>query len=155
MLYPKIGLMGFGTFIQPGVSFGTSELTNILVAGLSVNWSLGVLYKNNNNKKLTEVNLNKVNIQRETFLFNVNLDLTLNERELEKYKTLINQDKELLALKSRIKSAYDVKYANGITPLSELLDKVNDESAAKQNLVIHEIQYLMSAYQYKNKSGNK
>jgi len=154
MLYPKIGLMGFGTFIRPGVDFGASQLENILVAGLSVNWSLGGVYKNSNNKKLTEVNLQKVNVQRETFLFNTNLDLTQTEMELEKYKTLIEQDNELLTLKSRIKDAYDVKYENGVSTMSELLDRVNDESIAKQNLVVHEIQYLMKAYQYKNKSGN-
>jgi outer membrane protein TolC len=154
MLYPKIGFLGFGTFIQPGVEFGTSTLNSILVAGLSVNWSLGGVYKNSNNKKLTELNMQKVNVQRETFLFNTNLELTQTGTELEKYKTLINQDKELVALKSKIKNAYDVKYENGVSTMSEVLDRTNDESIAKQKLVAHEIQYLMKAYQYLNKSGN-
>ena len=100
MLYPKIGLTGFGTFIRPGADFGASKLENILVAGLSVNWSLGGVYKNSNNKKLTEINLQKVNVQKETFLFNTNLDLTQTGRELEKYTTLISQDKEIIALKT-------------------------------------------------------
>ncbi len=154
MLYPKIGIMGFGTFIQPGVDFGTSKLTNILVAGLSVNWSLGGVYKNSNNKKLNELQVQKVNVQRETFLFNTNLSLTQTEMELEKYLTLIDQDKELVSLKSRIRNAYDVKYENGISTMSALLDRTNDESIAKQKQIVHEIQYLMKAYQYLNKSGN-
>jgi outer membrane protein TolC len=154
MIYPKIGFMGFGTFIQPGVDFGSSTLNNILVVGLSVNWNLGSLYRNGNNKKLTEVNLLKINLQRETFVFNTGLLLTQTERELEKFETIIAQDKELLALKSRIKQAYDIKYENGVSTMSDLLDRVNDESIAIQNLVVHEIQYLMKAYQYKNNSGN-
>ena len=154
MLYPKIGILGFGTFIQPGADFGTSKLNNIFVGGLSLNWSLGGLYKNGNNKKITEINLQKVQVQRETFLFNTNLELTQTQLELEKYKTLIDQDKELLTLKNRIKNAYDVKYENGISTMSELLDRTNEESIARQNLIVHEIQYLMKAYQYKNKSGN-
>ncbi|WP_020529920.1 TolC family protein [Flexithrix dorotheae] len=154
MLYPKIGIMGIGTFIQPGVDFGTSKLNNILVGGLSLNWTLGNLYQNNNNKKLTEINLQKVKVQRETFLFNTNLELTQTQQELDKFKTLIDQDKELLTLKSGIKQAYEVKYENGVSTMSQLLDKVNDENAAKQNLIMHEIQYLMKVYQYKNKSGN-
>ncbi|MBX2841282.1 MAG: TolC family protein [Flammeovirgaceae bacterium] len=154
MLYPKIGIMGFGTFIQPGVDFGPSKLNNILVGGLSLNWTLGNFYKNNNNKKLAEINLQKVKVQRETFLFNTNLELTQTQQELEKFNTLIDQDKELLALKGSIKQAYDVKYENGVSTMSQLLDKVNDENAAKQMLVMHEIQYLMKVYQYKNKSGN-
>lgn len=154
MLYPKIGLLGFGTLIRPGVEFGTSTLDNIFIGGLSVNWSLGALYKNGNNKKLTGINLERVKVQRETFLFNNNLDLTQTGIELEKYQKLIEQDKEILSLKSRIKDAYETKYENGINTLSELLDRTNEESVAKQNLVVHEIQYLMKAYQYKNKTGN-
>jgi len=154
MLYPKIGILGLGAFIQPGVAFGTSQLENIFVGGLSVNWSLGGLYKNGNNKKLSEINMQKVAVQKETFLFNNNLELTQTQLELKKYKTLLDQDMEILTLKSRIKNAYDVKYENGISTMSELLDRTNDESVAQQNLIVHEIQYLMKAYQYKNKSGN-
>ncbi|MDW7693595.1 TolC family protein [Flammeovirgaceae bacterium SG7u.111] len=154
IMYPKVGIMGIGTFIQPGVDFGASTLNNILVGGLSVNWSLSSLYRNNNNKKLTGIKLQQVQNQRETFLFNTDLMLTQTRLELEKYQKLIAQDKELLELKSSIKKSYDVKYENGVSTMSQLLDKVNDESLAKQNLVVHELQYLMKAYQYKNKSGN-
>lgn len=154
MLYPKIGLLGFGTFIQPGADFGASTLNNIFVGGISINWGLGALYNNGNNKKLTDINLQKVAVQRETFLFNNKLELTQTQMELEKYKTLLDMDKEILALKSSIKKAYDVKYENGISTMSELLNRTNDESVAQQNLIVHEIQYLMKAYQYLNKSGN-
>jgi outer membrane protein TolC len=153
-LYPKLGVIGFATFIQPGVAFGTSSVEQILVAGLSLNWSIGSLYQNGNKKKLTEVNLQKAGLQRETFLFNTNLALTQTRKELEKFKEIIAQDRELLALKSRIKKSYDVQYENGVTTMSKLLDRVNDESVAQQNLIVHEIQYLMKTYQYKNQSGN-
>jgi outer membrane protein TolC len=154
MLYPKIGLLGFGTFIQPGVDFGTSTLNNIFVGGLSLNWNLGGLYTNGNNKKITEIKHQQVQTQRETFLFNTNLELTQTQIELQKYKGLLDQDREILKLKSNIKNAYEVKYENGISTMSELLDRTNEESVAKQHLIVHEIQYLMKAYQYLNKSGN-
>ena len=153
-LYPKFGVMGFATLIQPGVEFGTSTVNNILVGGLSLNWSIGSLYQNNNKKKLTEVNLQKVTLQREAFLFNTNLSLKQIGGELDKYTTLIEQDRELLNLKTSIKEAYKVKYDNGIATLSQYLDRVNDESVAQQKLLVHEIEYLMKAYQYKNQTGN-
>ena len=154
MMYPKVGLLGFGTFIQPGIDFGPSKITEIFVGGLSLNWNIGALYKNENNKKLTEINLQKVDVQRETFLFNNNLELTQTQVELEKFSKLIAQDREILALKTKIKNAYDIKYENGISTLSQMLDKTNEESVAQQNLIVHEIKYLMKVYQYKNKSGN-
>lgn len=153
-LIPKFGLMGFGVFITPGVDFGTSELTNIFVAGLSLSWQLGPLYKNANNKKLTEISLQRIQNQEETFLFNTHLELSQTDKELEKYRKLLEMDREILALKSSIKDAFMVKYDNGVATMTDVLRRINDESAAKQMMIMHEIQYLMKAYQYLNKSGN-
>jgi len=153
-LIPKFGLMGFGVFITPGVDFGTSELTSIFVGGLSLSWQLGPLYKNANNKKLTEISLQRIQNQEETFLFNTGLELQQTNMELEKYRKLLEHDRQLLALKSSIKEAYMVKYENGIATMTDVLQRINDESVAKQTMIMHEIQYLMKAYQYLNKSGN-
>lgn len=153
-LYPKIGLMGVGLFINPGVSFGPSDLTRALIAGLSLSWEIGGLYTNSNNNQLTQIGLNKINVNQETFLFNTNLQLSQTSAEISKYGSLIEKDKEILKLKSRIKDAFEVKYENGISTMSELLDRINDESMATQNLIMHEIQYLMALYQHKNISGN-
>lgn len=153
-LIPKFGLMGFGVFLTPGVEFGTSTMTNLFVAGLSVSWQLSPLYKNGNNKKLTQISLQRIQNQEETFLFNTNLELSQTDIELEKLRKLLEQDRELLALKTSIKDAYIVKHENGITTMSAMLDRINDENVTKQNMIMHEIQYLMKAYQYLNKSGN-
>lgn len=154
ILIPKFGLMGFGVFLTPGVDFGTSTLENVFVAGLSLSWQLGPLYKNGNNKKLTEISLQRIQNQEDVFLFNTNLDMTQTDKELEKFRSLLEQDRELLALKTSIKESYSVKYDNGVATMSDVLKRINDENAARQVLIMHEIQYLMKAYQYLNKSGN-
>lgn len=155
MLYPKVGVMAFGTFIQPGVDFGTSSIENLMVAGLSLNWSLGSLYKHTNNEKLLDLDLKKVALEQETFLFNTNLELQQFKVDLMRYQKQIDQDKEILKLKQRIKAAYDVKYENGTCTMSALLDRVNDESVAQQSLTMHQIQYLLKVYQYQILTGNR
>jgi outer membrane protein TolC len=154
MLIPKFGLMGFGVFLTPDLDFGASSLNNLFVAGLSVSWQLGPLYKNGNNKKLTEISLQRIQNQEDVFLFNTNLELTQTDKELEKYTALLEQDREILSLKSSIKEAYTTKYDNGVATMSDVLQRINDENAAKQSLIMHEIQYLMKVYQYLNKTGN-
>jgi outer membrane protein TolC len=153
-LIPKFGLMGVGVFITPGVDFGTSELTNIFVVGLSLSCQLGPLYKNANNKKLTEISLQRIQNQEETFLFNTKLELSQTNAEIEKYRKLLEMDREILLLKSSIKDAYMIKYDNGVATMTDVLQYINDESSAKQMVLMHEIQYLMKLYQYLNKSGN-
>jgi outer membrane protein TolC len=153
LVYPKIGILGFGAFIRPGAEFGTSTLQNVLVGGISINWSLGSLYRDGNNKKLTEVSMADVALREEAFLFNSNMEQTQTRIALKKYEKLIAQDREMLTLKSRIKKAYDTKYENGICTMAELLNRTNEESMARQNLVVHEIEYLMKIYEYRNTLG--
>jgi outer membrane protein TolC len=153
-LIPKFGLLGFGVFLTPGVDFGNSKLENLFVAGLSLNWQLGPLYKNGNNKKLTEISLQRIQNQEETFLFNTSLDLSQTSIEMEKLRKILQQDQEILALKKSIKESYTTKYDNGVATMAQMLERINDENLAKQNMIMHEIQYLMKAYQYLNKSGN-
>jgi outer membrane protein TolC len=153
LVYPKIGILGFGAFIRPGAEFGASTLQNVLVGGISINWSLGSLYRDGNNKKLTEVSMADVALREEAFLFNSNMEQTQTRIALKKYEKLIAQDREMLALKSRIKKAYDTKYENGICTMAELLNRTNEESMARQNLVVHEIEYLMKIYEYRNTLG--
>jgi outer membrane protein TolC len=153
-LYPRVGLLGFGTFLTPGIEFGASTVDRILVAGLSVSWDIGGLYRNGNNKKLDEIGLQRIQNQEETFLFNTNLQLAQTEVELQKYRELIGTSAQVLEIKQRIKSAYEVKYENGISTMTELLDKTNEENLAKQKVIFQEVQYLQKVYQYKYKSGN-
>ncbi len=154
MLFPKVGVLAFGTFLTPGIEFGTSDITNLVVAGLSVSWSLSPLYKNGNNKKLTSINLSRIQNQRETFVFNTNLELTQTDIELKRLQNSIEQHREILKLKSSIKDAYSVKYENGIATMSQFLDRMVDENLARQMIIMYEIQYLMKSYEYLNKSGN-
>ena len=153
-LYPKIGVLGFGTFLTPGIEFGASDIDRILVAGLSVSWDIAGLYRNGNNKKLDELGLKRVQNQEETFLFNTNLQLDQTQVELQKYEELIQKTKEIALIKERIKKAYEVKYENGVATMTQLLDKTNEENLAKQKLIMQEIQYLQKQYQYKYKSGS-
>ena len=153
-VFPKVGLMGFGTFIEPGIAFGNDEMNRLLVAGLSVSWELGSLYRRSNDKRIGKINLEKINVEKETFLLSTNLELTQMKNEIDRLKKLIESDLEIIQLKSEIKSAYQLKYENGICTITELLNKTNEESAAKQLNVVHEIQYMMAIYQYKTTTGN-
>ena len=153
-LYPKIGLLGFGIFVYPGISFGTSDITQLLVGGISLSWEIGGLYTNSNQNELTQIGINKINTMQETFLFNTNLELSKTNAEIEKYRSLVESDKSILKLKHSIRSSFEVKYENGISTMSELLDRINDENIATQNLIMHETQYLMALYKHKNISGN-
>jgi outer membrane protein TolC len=153
-LMPKFGIMALGVLIEPGISFGTESINSLALAGLSLSWNTGGLYKFWNNKKLNQVKLDKINNQQETFLFNNTLQLKQGSNEIEKEKEIIRNDDEIVMLKSRIRDAYQLKYDNGMCSMNDVITSINKESEARCNQALHSVQLLLSLYNYKTKTGN-
>jgi outer membrane protein TolC len=153
-LMPKIGLLGAGVLIEPGMNFGSSKFNGLALAGISMSWSTAGLYKNSNNKDLDKIEMDKINNQQETFLFNNKLQLTQANSDIEKQKAIIAKDAEIIKLKGNIKKSQQLMYDNGISPMNDLLSAINKESEAVGNQALHNVQLLMSIYNYKTISGN-
>ncbi len=151
---PKFGLMGIGILIEPGVNFATESLSSLALAGLSVSWNTAGLYKLSNNRKLNQVKMDRINNQQETFLFNTNLQLKQISSEIERQKAILSNDDEIVLLRSTIRDGYQVKYDNGISSMNELLNAVNKESESRSIRALHQVQLLMSLYNYKTKTGH-
>ncbi|WP_268847205.1 TolC family protein [Flavobacterium aestivum] len=153
-LMPKVGLIGAGILIEPGVNFGPSKFNGFALAGLSVSWSTTGLYKNRNNKELDKIEIDKINNQQDTFLFNNKLQLAQANNEIEKQKAIIAKDEEIVKLKGNIKKSYQLMYDNGICAMNDLLSSMNKENEAIGNQAFHNVQLQMSIYNYKTISGN-
>ncbi|AOW09863.1 TolC family protein [Flavobacterium gilvum] len=153
-LMPKIGLLGAGIFVTPGMSLGSSEVNSLAVAGLSMSWNTSGLYKWNNNKELEKIKKERINNQQDAFLFTNNLQLEQAANEIEKQKTILLKDDEIVALKEKIKKAYQLKKDNGMCSMNDLITAINKESEARSNKALHNVQLLMSLYNYKTIKGN-
>jgi len=153
-LMPKIGLLGAGVLLAPGISPGSNKATTIGVAGLSIGWNIGALYTNSNEKELTQQSLNKINVQEETFLFNTRFQLTQTNANIDKQKAVLSQDEEIVNLRKTIREGYQLKYNTGAGPLFDLLNATEKESEARAQKALHEMQLLITLYDYKTTSGN-
>lgn len=151
---PKFGVMAAGILIEPGISFGTETMNSLAIAGLSLSWNTSGIYKLSKNNKLNQIKTDKIHNQQETFLFNNALQLKQGSTEIEKQKEIIRNDDEIVLLKTRIKNAYQVKYDNGVCSMNDLINAMNRESEAKCNQALHQVQLLLSLYNYKSKTGN-
>lgn len=61
----------------------------------------------------------------------------------------MQNDQEIIRLRSSIVGSSKAKVENGTLTVTELLRDINAENTAKQTGIMHEIQLLMTAYQYK------
>jgi len=151
---PRLNLFAQGGYGRPGLNMLEDKFKFFAIGGLRLSWNFGSLYTTKNEKKLIRNNVNSVEVQRETFLFNTNLQLTQQQSDIEKTKTLMQKDEEIIRLRNRVKIAGESKYRNGSYQINELIRDINAESVARQTKALHEIQYLMNLYNYKHIQGN-
>jgi outer membrane protein TolC len=153
-LMPKIGLLGAGVVLAPGINLGAGNLSAIGVAGLSASWSISGLYKNSNEKQLIQQELDKINVREETFLFNTKFQSTQSSANIDKQKAILAEDDEIVSLRQTIREGYQLKYNSGAGPLIDLLNATQKESEARAQKALHEMQLLMTEYEYKTITGN-
>jgi outer membrane protein TolC len=151
---PKLGLLGFATIIEPGVTFGPSSLSNVFVGGVSLSWNTGNLYKTSNNRQLDKIQMARINNQQEVFTFNNNLQLKQSNSEIEKQRAIVSKDKEIILLKKKITQSYQLKYKNGLASMTDLINCFYKESEARNEQSLHQVQLVLAQYNYKTVSGN-
>ena len=151
---PKLGVFVQGGYGNPGLNMLKNEFSPYYVAGARLTWNFGSLYTKKNDKKLLDNSLLNVAVQKETFLFNTNLKMTQQSNEIDKIKQLMRDDDEIIRLRTNIKKASEVKVEHGTLSVTDLLRDINSEDQAKQSKVLHEIQLLISIYNYKNSTNN-
>jgi len=153
-LMPKIGLLGAGVMLAPGIGSGENGATSIGVAGLSATWSIGGIYRRGNEKQLTQLSLNKINLQEETFLFNTKLQVAQTSADVEKQKAILAGDEEIISLRKSIRESYQLKYNTGSGSLMDLLNATEKESEARSQKALHEMQLLITISEHNTITGN-
>lgn len=147
-LMPRIGAFVQGGYGRPGLNMLENSFDAFYVAGVRFSWNLGKLYTLKNDRQKLDVNRRSIEVQRETFLFNTQLQLLQQNTEIRKITDLMRADDEIIRLRKSIKDAAEVKLENGVISVTDLIREINAEDLAKQTATTHRIQRLMSIYNY-------
>jgi len=153
-LRPGISFFGQGGYGRPGLNLLKNEFDYFYLTGLRFTWRLNSWYTSRNEKKVLDLNKNTTRLQQETFLLNVNLQLTRERAEIQKLEQLISSDKEIIALRESVKKAAQAQLENAVITANDFLREVNAEDQARQALIIHQVQLLQSQLNYQTISGN-
>lgn len=151
---PQVGLFAQGGYGRPGLNMLENRFKLFAIGGIKLSWNFGNLYTRKNERHQIDLNKNDIDIQEEVFLFNTNLQLTQQHSEIEKLKTQLEKDDEIITLRRRVKIASESKYKNGVYQINDLIKDINAENQARQQKVLREIQYTQSIYNYQYTQGN-
>jgi len=141
---PKLSAFAQGGYGKPGLNMFDTEFSPYLLGGVRLSWNFGNLYTYRNNLKKIDLQKQSVQVQKETFLYNLHVQIPQQQTEIEKFKKTMQDDNEIIRHQTLIRKAAEVKVENGTMTVSDLMKEINAEEAAKQAKTLHEIQYLMS-----------
>jgi hypothetical protein len=125
-----------------------------IMGGVRLSWNFGALYTKDNDLQKIEINKNTVDIQKELFLYNINIALKRENREADRLRKLLQDDDEIIVLRENIRKATEAKVANGTATVTDLMRDLTHENLARQTKSAHEIDLLIAIYNLKNTTNN-
>ena len=153
-LYPRFGLFITGGYGRPGLDMLKNEFSPYYLAGVRMSWNIGSFYTEKNRRRVIRNNIQSVEAQRETFLFNTRLDIAMKDKSIEKYVEQLKYDDEIIRLKTSIREASEKKMENGTLSGIDLMRDVNAEQMAIQDKILHEMELLSAIYDLKFATNN-
>ena len=141
---PKINLFATGGYSRPGLNFLSPDFSGYFIGGISLKIPLSHLYLNTKSadSRQWDINNQRISKQKEAFLQQIDLKLSVFREDLSKLQDQINEDAKLIEIRSYIKKVAEKSLENGVITLSDYMTKVDDETTAKQNLSLHQVQLL-------------
>ena len=122
--------------------------------GARLTWNIGALYTRKNDKAQLRLARESAENSREVFLFNNKLEEMRYNEHTARYRQLMADDEEIIALRSRVRKAAESKLAHGIIAVNDLLREINAENTARVQQSIHEIEMLKAIYNAKFTTNN-
>ena len=154
----KLGVFAQGYYGYPGYNMFEDMMSRRFswngMVGARLTWNIGALYTRKNDKAKLNVQRSMFNVQRETFLFNNNLEQIQQNENIERYKKLMADDEEIISLRSSIRKAAESKLSHGIIDVNDLVKEINNENAARVEQSMHEIEMLKGIYDLKFTTNN-
>lgn len=90
-----------------------------------------------------------VDTERELFLFHTRLQLIGQQERIRTLRMQLQEDDEIIRLRTRIRKAAEIKVANGTLSVTEMLRELTAESLARQTKAQHEMELLMEQFNMK------
>lgn len=151
---PRFNLFVQGAYGNPGLNMLKNEFTPFYVAGVRMSWNFGSLYTLRSDKKLIANSRQQLQSNRDVFLFNTRLQVTQQHTAITSMRKQMQDDEEIIKLRTNIRLAAEAKVANGTLTVTEMLREITSENMARQTKALHEIQLLMNIYELKYTTNN-
>ncbi len=147
-LMPKFQAFGQAGLGRPAFDMLSNDFEDYYIIGLRLNWNFWNWNKTRNEKGILDLNRKIISTKRDAFNTNLSIELATKRSEVDKYEKIIQKDKEILDLRTKVVKEYDSRLKNGVITATEYLSELNAESEARLNINIHKIKLVQAQYEY-------
>lgn len=152
-LHPTLALFAQGYYGYPGMNMFNDMIEHKWrlngIVGVKLSWNVGALYTRKNDKARLRLQRELIENERKVFLFNNSMEQIRQNSNINRFKTMMQTDKEIIALRTNVRKAAESKLLHGIIDVNSLLREINNENTAKVQWAIHEIDMLKEMYNLK------
>lgn len=157
-LLPKLSVFAQGYYGYPGYDqfdamFNRDWKLNGMI-GVRLSWNIGALYTRKNDRAKLNTRRGLVESARETFLFNNHLLEIQQTDGIAKYRQMITDDREIVALRSDVRQSAESRLEHGIIDTNNLLQEITRENQSRIDLSTHTILMLKESYDLKYTTNN-
>lgn len=157
-LMPRLGVFAQGYYGYPGYNMFDDMMNRKFswngMIGARVSWNIGALYTRKNDKAKIRLQRESAEVGRERFLYDNQLEQILQNENISRYRKLMEEDEEIIALRSSIRKAAESKLSHGIIDVNDLVKEINNENTARVQQTMHEIDMLKEIYDLKFTMGS-
>lgn len=139
------GQLGYG---KPGLDMFSENFDSFYLVGAKLSWNIWNWNQNKTDKQILDLQNKIISSQKETFDKNIKIACEKDISEINKFELLIQKDREIIELKTKIKETASSQLTNGVITSSDYLTELNAETQAKLNLETHKIQLIKAKVNY-------
>lgn len=147
---PKFDLFFSAGYGKPGLDMLDDSFQPYYIAGIKMDWAIVGFYTGERNKKIIELNKKSLELEKQTFLFNTNIDIQNQQSKIKQIKDTMAYDEEIVQLRNNIRISSEIKMKQGTMTVNDYMREVTAENIAKQGKILHEIELLQAVYEMKN-----
>ena len=152
-LMPRLGVFAQGYYGYPGYNLFDDMMSRKFswngMIGARISWNIGALYTRKNDKAKIQMQRENAEVSRERFVFDNRLEQIQQSENISRYRKLMEEDDEIIALRSSVRKAAESKLSHGIIDVNDLLKEINNENRARVQQTMHEIEMLKEIYDLK------
>ncbi len=153
-LAPRVALFAQGYYGYPGLNMFENMVSHRWtlngIVGVRMNWNISSLYTSKTSRRQLQNARDNVMLQREVFALNSRLQAEQESAEVRRIREAIADDDRIVALRSRVREAAEVRLQEGMIDTHDLLGKISDETSAKIARSTHQIELVKAIYDLKH-----